>query len=62
MYFVSVQYQFISVHHLVASLINVTLYCCTVLLPVDGPTVADVKELLRPSDVTNAEIKAVEMK
>ena len=47
---------------MVTSLVNMTLYCCTVLLPVDGPTVGDVKELLRPSDVTKAEIKAVEMK
>ena len=36
--------------------------CCTVLLPVDGPTVQDVKELLRHRDVTKAEMKAVEMK
>ena len=39
-----------------------TLDCCTVLLSVEGPTVADVKELLRPRDVTKAEINAVEIK
>ena len=32
------------------------------LLPVEGPTVADVKELLHPRDVTKAEMIAVEMK
>ena len=35
---------------------------CAVLLPVDGPTVGDVKELLRKRDLTDAEIEAIDMK
>ena len=36
--------------------------CHAVLLPVEGPTIADVKELLHHRDVTKAEKAAVEMK
>ena len=38
------------------------IFLCAVLLPVDGPTIPDVKELLKPTEITKAEMKAVEMK
>ena len=36
--------------------------CHAVLLPVEEPTIADVKELLYHRDITKAEKAAVEMK
>ena len=41
---------------------HIYLSLCTVLLPVDGPTIPDVKELLKPKEITKAEMKAVETK